>query len=621
MNIAITGEGIISAIGYDKATVLESLREGRSGIGEMRYLPSTHHELPVGEVKWSDEELQSRLSLDPSGKFSRTAMMGMWSIRQALEDSLLLRRQERCPSQEYSTDSCLLTLDSSRIILISGTTVAGMDLSERYFAEMVSDGGHLEYLLDHSCGDNTRLMADHFGCFTNYTTISTACSSAANALILGANMLKAGEADIVVAGGTEALSLFHLNGFNSLMILDKERCRPFDETRAGLNLGEGAAFVVMETEEHALQRQAPIHAYLSGYGNACDAFHQTASSDNGEGAYLAMSKALDMAGLQPSDIDYVNAHGTGTPNNDQSESVALQRLFGSDLPPVSSTKGFTGHTTSASGSIETVICLLAMHHGFIPANLGFAHPMASGIVPSLGTDGCQLRHVLCNSFGFGGNDSSLVFSRKEEGGMRNEKCLRQDQRQEYSPSSFLLPPSSEIKELSRVEITSIDQLSEIRDYIKPMEARRMGKLMKASLLSSLKALKQAGIECPDAIITGTALGCWENSEALLMQLLEEGEVMLSPTNFMQSTHNTISSNIAIRLGCHGYNVTYTQSDRSLEWALRDARLLLQSGRYKTVLVGCHDETTPLYRSLMARLGIHDLPTIHSIAIVLRNESK
>ena len=600
MNIAITGEGIISAIGHDKATVLESLREGRSGIGEMRYLPSTHHELPVGEVKWSDEELQSRLSLDPSGKFSRTAMMGMWSIRQALEDSLLLRRHERCPSQEYSTDSCLLSPDSSRIVLISGTTVAGMDLSERYFAEMVSDGGHLEYLLDHSCGDNTRLMAEHFGCFTDYTTISTACSSAANALILGANMLKAGEADIVVAGGTEALSLFHLNGFNSLMILDKERCRPFDDTRAGLNLGEGAAFVVMETEEHARQRQAPIHAYLSGYGNACDAFHQTASSDNGEGAYLAMREALGMAGLQPSDIDYVNAHGTGTPNNDQSESVALQRVFGSDLPPVSSTKGFTGHTTSASGSIEAVICLLAMHHGFIPANLGFAHPMSDGIVPSIGADGCQLRHVLCNSFGFGGNDSALVFSASD------------------NSRASLHTPHSSIKELSRVEITSIDQLSEIRDYVKPLEARRMGKLMKASLLSSLKALKLAGVECPDAIITGTALGCWENSEALLMQMLEEGEVMLSPTNFMQSTHNTISSNIAIRLGCHGYNVTYTQSDDSLEWALRDARLLLASGRYKTVLVGCHDETTPLYRSLMERLGIHDLPDIHSIAIVLSN---
>ena len=613
MNIAITGEGIISSIGHDKATVLESLREGKSGIAEMRYLRSEHHELPVGEVKFSDEELQSLLSLDPSLEVSRTAMMAMWAVRQALEDAALM------PSDGHLSP---LTSHPSplRIILISGTTVAGMDLSERYFAEMINSGDHLEYLLNHSCGDNTRLIADHFGIFTDFTTVSTACSSAANALILGANMLKAGEADIIVAGGTEALSLFHLNGFNSLMILDKDRCRPFDDQRAGLNLGEGAAYVVLESEEHARQRQAPIHAYLAGYGNACDAFHQTASSDNGEGAYLAMLEAIEMAGLKPADIDYVNAHGTGTPNNDQSESVALQRVFGSDLPPVSSTKGFTGHTTSASGSIETVICLLAMHHGFIPANLGWQHPMASGIIPSLGADGCTLRHVLCNSFGFGGNDSSLLFSRNVECGMWNENTLVADSTSiisasDISHSTFHIPHST-IIELSRVEITSIDQLSEIREFVKPMEARRMGKLMKASLLSSLKALRQAGIDCPDAIITGTALGCWENSEAMLLQLKEEGEVMVSPTNFMQSTHNTISSNIAIRLGCHGYNVTYTQCNDSLEWALRDARLLLSSGRYKTVLVGCHDETTPLYRSLMERLGVTGLPAIHSVAIVL-----
>jgi 3-oxoacyl-(acyl-carrier-protein) synthase len=145
----------------------------------------------------------------------------------------------------------------------------------------------------------------------------------------------------------------------------------------------------------------------------------------------------------------------------------------------------------------------------------------------------------------------------------------------------------------------------------------MGKLMKASLLSSLKALRQSGIDCPDAIITGTSLGCWENTEALLTQIEEEGEVMLSPTNFMQSTHNTIGSNIAIRTGCHGYNVTYTQGADSLNWALRDARRLLKSGCCKTVLVGCHDESTPLYRSLMQRLSPDIcLPSIHSIAIVL-----
>ena len=588
MSIAVTGEGIICAIGADKASVLASLRRKQTGIATMRYLPSEHHELPVGEVKLSDDEMKSLLGIDLSLEVSRTALMGMLAVSQALEDS-------GCLSAE---DGHLSPL---RIVLISGTTVAGMDVTERHFTDLRTSDDHLSCLDYQSCGDNTRQIADHFGCFSEYTTVSTACSSAANALILGAEMLKAGEADIVVAGGTEALSVFHLNGFNSLMILDKQQCRPFDETRAGLNLGEGAAYVVLESEEHARQRQAPVHAYLTGYGNACDAFHQTASSENGEGAYLAMQQALTMAGLTPTDIDYVNAHGTGTPNNDLSESVALRRVFGTQMPPVSSTKGFTGHTTSASGSIEAVICLLAMHHSFLPANLGWKQPMADGIVPTQGEDNRPLRHVLCNSFGFGGNDSSLILSRSVECGVRSEECR----------------VGSE--ELARVEITSEDELSEIRDYVKPLEARRMGKLMKASLLSSLKALKQAGIDCPDAIITGTSLGCWENTEALLTQIEQEGEVMLSPTNFMQSTHNTIGSNIAIRTHCHGYNVTYTQGDDSLEWALRDARRQLASGRCKTVLVGCHDETTPLYRALMDRLGVTDLPSIHSVAIVLKGE--
>lgn len=597
MNIAITGEGIVCAIGADKAAVLDALKSKETGIATMRYLRSEHHELPVGEVKLSDDEMKTLLGIDVSQEISRTTLMGLLAVRQALEDA-------GCLSDEKGKFS------AQKVVFISGTTVAGMDVTERHFSDLLISDDHLSCLDNHSCGDNTRQIAEHIGCFSEYTTVSTACSSAANALILGAEMLKTGEADIVVAGGTEALSVFHLNGFRSLMILDQQQCRPFDDTRAGLNLGEGAAYVVLESEEHARQRQASVHAYLSGYGNACDAFHQTASSDNGEGAFLAMYEALDMAGLKPSDIDYVNAHGTGTPNNDQSESVALRRVFGSNLPPVSSTKAFTGHTTSASGSIETVICLLAMHHGFIPANLGFKHPMADGIIPSQGEDSVTLRHVLCNAFGFGGNDSSLILS-------RNVECISQDvMSHEYSHLSSL----SSVKELARVEITSEDQLSEIRDYVKPLEARRMGKLMKASLLSSLKALKLAGIDCPDAIITGTSLGCLENSEALLTQINEEGEVMLSPTNFMQSTHNTIGSNIAIRLGCHGYNVTYTQCSDSLEWALRDARRLLASGRCKTVLVGCHDESTPLYRSLMERHGLPVPPAIHSLAIVLTIKS-
>ena len=583
-NIVITGEGIICAIGLDKPSVLSSLKEKRSGIGTMRYLNSTHRELPVGEVPMSNDDMRSQLGLNDASLVNRTTLMGMLAVRQALEDA--------------GVDSTMVKEKALRVVLVSGTTVAGMDVTESFFRYLEQSDDALKCLNYHSAGTSTRMIADFFDFFAEYTTISTACSSAANAILLGARLLAEGEADIVVAGGTEALSVFHLNGFNSLMILDHEQCRPFDANRAGLNLGEGAAFLVMETESGANRRAVKPHAYLVGYGNACDAFHQTASSENGEGAYLAMKEALTMAGLESQDIQYVNAHGTGTPNNDLSESVALKRIFGDQMPLVSSTKSFTGHTTSASGSIEAVICILALTHQFVPANLGWSQAAEDVIVPTMGDESCQLQNVVCNSFGFGGNDTSLVFS--------------------LSPAAPIPLSQSEIdiKVLSKVEITSEEELAEIRDYVKPLEARRMGKIMKSSLLSSLKALNMAGIEKPDAIITGTAMGCLENSEQLLMQLINEGETSLKPTYFMQSTHNTISSNIAIRLGCHGYNITYTQDDESLEWAMRDAKQLLRSGKYKTVLVGCHDETTPLYRQLMERLGYKNMPSLHSTAIVL-----
>ena len=601
MNIAITGEGIVSAIGLDKQQVLQSLQTGKSGIGEMHYLQSSHHELPVGEVPLSNEQMKKLLAIPTDLMMSRTSLMGMLAIRQALQEAGVTLGMKRADGSPL------------RIVLVSGTTVGGMDITEQCFDQLygqVEKGAKLsakdaELMKHHDCGNSTQMMANYFGLFADVTTLSTACSSAANALMLGARLLKAGLADVVVAGGTESLSRFHLNGFNSLMILDHQPCRPFDATRAGLNLGEGAAYVVLEVDKSANQRGAATHAFLTGYGNACDAYHQTASSENGEGAYLAMTKALKMAHLQPSDIQYVNAHGTGTPNNDQSESISLRRVFGDKMPWVSSTKSFTGHTTSASGSIEAVVCLLAMQHHFVPANLGWQHPMEDGIVPTMGISHANLQHVLCNSFGFGGNDSSLVFS------LHPVDTDLQD-------CVFLSEFSDiDIEIMSKVDIDSDAQLADIRQYVKPLEARRMGKLMKSSLLASLEALKQAGIDTPNAIITGTKYGCLENSERLLLQLKMEGEAMLKPTYFMQSTHNTISSNIAIKTHCHGYNVTYTQGDKSMEWAILDAKMLLASGKVDTVLVGWHDESTPFFNALLEQCGEKPLASVLSTAMVLR----
>lgn len=377
--IVITGSGVVSALGFGKQEHLAALRSARSGIAPVRYLQTDLHEFPVGEVSATDEEMLVRLGL--TEYVPRTSLLGILAMQEALEEAGLPVGQEPFP-------------------FISGTTVGGMDMSEKHFPA---------FARYHDCGAATDAISQFFGCFSYATTLSTACSSAANAFIFAANLIRSGQAERVVAGGAECLSSFHLNGFHSLMILDRENCRPFDASRAGLNLGEGAAFVVLESEEAARRRGARILARLTGFGNACDAYHQTASSENGEGAYRAMCQALECAGLDASEIDYINAHGTGTPNNDASESAALRRLFGDAMPPVSSTKSLTGHTTSASGAIEAVFCLLALQYAFIPPQYAFTTPDPACIVPARGGEKA-LRNVLCNSFGFGGNDSSILLS-------------------------------------------------------------------------------------------------------------------------------------------------------------------------------------------------------------------
>ena len=368
----------MSAIGCGQDETLDALRQGRSGIASVQYLETAEKAFPVGEVKLSNTELAALTGASPG--LCRTSLLGILALQEALREAALK--------------------DLSGIPLIGGTTVGGMDLSEQTFPL---------YSPQHDCGESTDSIAAHFGGAPWATTLSTACSSAANAVIFGANLIRSGRADIVAVGGSECLSDFHLHGFGSLMILDQAACRPFDATRAGLNLGEGAAFLILESEASMKRRGVRSLAVLSGFGNACDAFHQTASSPDGEGAFRAMQKALGRAGLRPEDIDYVNAHGTGTPNNDASESAALKRIFGDAMPPVSSTKAFTGHTTSASGTIEAVFCLLALQHGFIPPQLNWKEADPSCIVPSPGGS-AALRNVLCNAFGFDGNDSSLLFS-------------------------------------------------------------------------------------------------------------------------------------------------------------------------------------------------------------------
>lgn len=402
-NVVITGSGVISAVGIGKEAAWEALKNGRSGITSPLYLNTSHSEFPVGEVKISNTGLYQKLQLQGECP-SRTVLLGIAAAREAVKDAGITEILAEETGERRK-----------RIAFISGTTVAGMDQTEKYYPDRLS----ASLIRKHSCGNCSDSIADNLGNIDFVSTSSTACSSALNAIIFGKQLIESRLYDIVIAGGTESLSCFHLNGFKSLMILDQELCRPFDKSRSGLNLGEGAAYIVMESDASAQERHIAPAFLLEGTGNACDAFHATASSPEGEGAYLAMTHALKEAGLQPEDIQYINAHGTGTLNNDSSESAAIRRLFYSQddgkKPWVSSTKGFTGHTTSASGSIETTLCLLALEQQQIPVNINWKEYDSNCIRPYMGESlSSPLRHILCNAFGFGGNDSSIIIGRYHE---------------------------------------------------------------------------------------------------------------------------------------------------------------------------------------------------------------
>jgi 3-oxoacyl-[acyl-carrier-protein] synthase-1 len=230
--------------------------------------------------------------------------------------------------------------------------------------------------------------------------------------MLGARMIQSGQLDRVIVGGTDCLSKFTINGFKTLLILSDTYSAPFDEERKGLNLGEAAAYLVLESDALVQKENKKVLGYVTGYGNANDAYHQTASSEHGDGAVLAMEKALKTAGMRTSDIDYVNAHGTATPNNDLSEGRALIRLFGDKVPEFSSTKAFTGHTLAAAGGVEAVYSVLALENDIIFPNLNYKTPMKEfDLDPITEVTKKPLRNVLSNSFGFGGNCSTLIFSK------------------------------------------------------------------------------------------------------------------------------------------------------------------------------------------------------------------
>jgi 3-oxoacyl-[acyl-carrier-protein] synthase-1 len=394
--VFVAGAGIISGIGSNVPGALNALENCVAGIDRINYLRTNHQGvLPASEVKLNNAELASLSGFPASA--SRNVMLSMVAAKEAWDDA------------------GLGNIPALRTGFVSATTIGGMDKTEEFFIDFVTghSKGRLRNLVHHECGNVTAAVAEKLGIKDHVSTISTACSSSANAIMYGTRLIKHDMLDVVIAGGTDALTRFTLNGFNTLLIVDEQYCQPFDQNRRGLNLGEGAGYVVLVSERAASRLKKDPYCSVSGYCNFNDAYHQTASSPDGDGPYGAMAGALKMSGLHPKDIDYINLHGTGTANNDSAEGAAIKRLFDPHYPKMSSTKSFTGHTLGASAGIEAVFSVLAIKEGIVYPNLRLQTPMTGlPFIPETTFSRMPgLKHVLSNSFGFGGNCTSLVFSK------------------------------------------------------------------------------------------------------------------------------------------------------------------------------------------------------------------
>lgn len=403
--IAITGLGFVGAVGVHFAALVEALESGHSGLGELTLFDSElGRDYPVGQYRGdlaADFARVARpLSRRELVRLSRSDLLALVAAAEAM-------RMAKLPAAALARCGVFL-----------GQSVCGTLSSESYYLECAKEAARgsfrpsrLDRLYVHDGANSGDAIAREFKLGGPMASLMTACSSGANALGLAAAQIAAGKAQVMLAGGADSLSRIAFLGFAGLGVMSQEGPRPFDAERRGMCVGEGAGMLVLESEAHAKARKAPVLAWLAGYGHSCDAHHLTAPHPEGLGAQAAMTQALADAGLTPADIGFVSAHGTGTLDNDKVEALAIARVFGARAVPVSSTKRFFGHTLAASGAIKAVLCVAALQRRRLWANLGLRRAENDSLdLVTQNRPAPQLRHVLSNSFGFGGNNAALVFS-------------------------------------------------------------------------------------------------------------------------------------------------------------------------------------------------------------------
>lgn len=616
--VVITGVAITCALGDGAESVWKAIQDGQSGIkltsrldvsmlscrysGEIVEMPAVPTDA-VHHAGWRR----------PTGRIDRATRLALAAAHEAIGAAGLA-----LPG----------SLDPYRVGVALGTSVGGLDEGERFHWELLEhgvDATHRGRLLVYPLYTSADAISIALGVKGPKVVISNACAAGANSIGYAADTIRSGRADAMVAGGVDVLDILSLAGFDSLKALDPEPCAPYSRS-TGLNIGEGAAILVLEAESVARDRGATVLGYLRGYALTSDAHHATAPDPAGSGARRAMLGALTEAGLEPSDVDYINGHGTGTPANDSAETKAVDTLFGTGRPPMSSTKSQIGHTLGAAGAIEAAVSVLALRDAVLPPTVNVADPAAltRDVVPNMSRP-AEPSVVVSNSFAFGGNNCALVLGRDPGpsepspdrrvvltgAGVVSPLGVGRDEFLTAIRAGTVAigPGGGTDTALSRTHLTAEIAEAAYRKHVDPAYARRLDQLGRLVLAATRLGVRDAGYPITRAtserigMVFGTFTGPMETVGQLTRTIGTVGPHRVNPRLFPNSVMNAAAGHACLSLQLRGPLSTLATGCASGLAGLGYAADLIRRGAADAMIAVSADELTPLLHLGFDRLGL------------------
>lgn len=594
----VTGLGMINAIGSDVNECWINAINAKTGIAEVKSVDTTECYANLG-AEINDDSVKG------TKEYDRVSMLVMKASDEAMKDSGLDMKN----------------VDASRMGVIMGSCVGGVVSIENY----IVDGEKTEDINKMTISSIANNVADKVGAKGVITNIGNACAAGTMSISYACELIRAGVGDVFVAGGADAFASVPFSGFHALHALSENPCSPFNKSN-GITLGEGAAAVIVESYEHALKRGAHIYCDVLSAGVSSDAYHITAPRPDGIGQMYAIRTAIEKSGIKPSDIDYVNAHGTGTAKNDEAEFLSLHAIFDdtNDNLSVSSTKAMVGHCLGAAGAIEAVYAIKALTEDKVPPTLGYTEEDLVNLKEKAGKIDFmpnemkekKMNYVMSNSFAFGGSNASIIFSKKAGAvtETENDEAVYVTGIGIVSPlgngtenyidkvkNNVTVPGGNISSELTKEDFDKYD--------IKLAFYRKLDKLSTMQVVSGIEAITDAGFEIKDesaedyGMIIGTADGPLTTVYEFEDHIAQEGTKNGSAFNFPNTVYNAAGGYLSIKTGMRGVNVTVTNGSQSGMSSVCHAAGEIKNNHAKAMLATGTDENGVVMNNLYGKLSM------------------